>query len=473
MSESGNNDSTKIGKHAIVIGASVAGMLAARVLSDLFDKVTLLDRDALPAGAKMRKGIPQSQHAHAILAKGMQTMGELFPGLMEELEHGGGVVMDFASELRWFHYGDYKGAYKGTVHSMGESRPLLDATIRSRLSAIPNVVIMQNTAINGLTTTEDHSRITGILVQADKPGGQDTHMEADLVVDAGGRGSRSPQWLEGLGYDKPTESEVRINVGYTSRFYLRRSGDISDGFKAVYVSPAAPHEKRGGIAIPTEGDRWLVTLFGYFNDHAPTDDKGFTDYARSLAAPDVFNLISHAEPVTEASTHKVPSSLRRHYEKMDRFPEGYIVMGDAVCSFNPIFGQGMTVASREAIALKNALRYRGLTAGMSRAFYREATATIDLAWMLATGEDFRYTETVGNKPFYTDLLNKYTLAVHHATAHDTKVYGAFIDVMNMLKPPTSLFAPVIIWRVWRANNTARQNKRPLPMQPSTAVGSAR
>ena len=248
-----------------------------------------------------------------------------------------------------------------------------------------------------------------------------------------------------------------MGMGYTTRIYRRKPGDLV-GAELVMVSPTPPHDKRSGLIFPIEGDRWIVTLGGWAGDHAPADEQGFLDFARSLAAPDIYNIISRAEPLSDIITHKFPASLRRHYEQMKRFPDGYLVMGDAICSFNPIYGQGMTSAALQVAALGKLLGQRqGNLAGLAQAFFQQAAKVVDIPWQLAVGEDFRYPTTEGKKAPGTDLINAYVTQVHKATHYDTIVYAQFLKVMNLMEPPTSLFKPQILWRVFKASRAEKRS----------------
>jgi 2-polyprenyl-6-methoxyphenol hydroxylase-like FAD-dependent oxidoreductase len=273
---------------------------------------------------------------------------------------------------------------------------------------------------------------------------------ADLVVDAGGRGSRAPAWLEALGYGRPAEERVTIGVGYTTRLYRRRTDDLPGARYAVAL-PTPPHQTRMGVLFPVEGARWMVTLGGWLGDHAPGDEAGFLAFARSLPAPDIADVIAGAEPLGEPALHKFPTSLRRRYERLRRVPEGYLVLGDALCSFNPIYGQGMTVAALEALEFNACLRAgQGGLAGLPRRFYRRAARVIEGPWQLAAGGDFAYPEVAGRKAPGTDLLNRYAARVQRAATRDPKVCRALVAVTNLLAPPAALFGPRVLWQVARA-----------------------
>ena len=440
------------GTHAVVIGGSMAGLLTACVLSDHVERVTLVERDRLPDGAESRRGVPQGRHAHGLLARGERILSRLFPGLTPALHDAGATLVDMGADMRWHHFGGYKVQFPSGIVGPVCSRPLLEAEVRRRVLALPNVSALQGHETVGLVANEDRTRVTGVRVRGPAGGRGERRLAADLVVDATGRGSRAPAWLETLGYRAPAESEVKIGVGYTSRIYRRTPGDTI-GAKMVFISPTPPSEKRIGVLFPIEGERWLLTLGGWLGDHPPADEAGFLAFARSLPAPDIGRIVARAEPLGDFAVHKLPSNLRRHYEQLDRVPEGYLVTGDAVCSFNPVYGQGMTVAALEAEALDACLRERSRgphAPDLPRRFFRRAARVVDVPWTLAVGEDFRYPQVTGPKPPATDLMNWYIGHVHRATLRDPVVYRAFLEAMAMLRPPTILFHPRIIARALRA-----------------------
>lgn len=443
---------------AIVIGGSMAGLLAARVLSKHFTQVTLLERDEIRDQPEARKGQPQTRHLHGLLAKGLETMLTYFPTLVDDLQAGGAVVTDMGQGMRWYTFGGYRRQFNSGMNGALMSRPFLEWQIRRQLLALPNVQLIDACDVEGLTLRADSRQVTGVVIRRTDDQ-QVTTLSADLVVDASGRGAASPKWLAQLGYAKPAESFVKANVGYATRLYRRRPGDL-EGAELLMIAPDAPHGKRMGLIFPIEGDRWICTLGGWAGDHPPTDEAGFLAFAQSLPASDLAQMLNRLEPISEIITHKFPGSLRRHYERLARFPDGYLVLGDAICSFNPVYGQGMTSAAMQAAALDQLLTARTGLAGLWRDFFKAAAKVVEIPWQLAVGEDFRFAETEGKKPAGVDLLNGYVAKVHRATHHDTEVYTAFLNVMNLMAAPTSLFHPKILWRVlW--------GRRSVP--PSTVV----
>jgi 2-polyprenyl-6-methoxyphenol hydroxylase-like FAD-dependent oxidoreductase len=432
------------GNHALVIGSSMSGLLAARVLAAHFDRVTVYDRDTLPGMSENRLGVPQGRHGHGLLASGLNGLKRLFPALERELLDAGAIPGDVIGSVRWFQHGYYKARFQSGLDGLLLSRPLLETSVRRQVKHLPNVRIVDHHHVLGLLA--DNGRITGIRVQRD--GGETSAVMADLIVDATGRSSRSPEWLESLGFPKPDVEEVRIDLGYTTRIFRRRAGDLSGDVGAI-LAPMPPNEMRVGFMLAMEGSRWIVTIGGWLGHHAPTDPKGFVEFARSLARPDIYNVIKDAEPLTDPVKFVFPSNLRRRYDKLARFPDNFLVMGDALCSFNPLYGQGMSVATLEALALDECLNRLSSPDRVWRPFFKAATKVIDTPWTIAAGSDFAFTGVTGPRPAGTSAVNWYLTRVHKAASIDQHVCRSFFDVANLLRPATTLFAPSVVARVAR------------------------
>ena len=399
------------GQHAVVAGASMAGLLAARVLSEHFGRVTVLERDEVVDGAAARKGQPHARHLHALLAQGLRIFERYFPTLRDDLHAGGAILGDMGRDMRWHAYGGYRRQFDSGMTGVMASRPFLEACVRRRVQALPNVAIRGGADVDAPVASADRRRITGVQLNGGAGVAAEV-IEADLVVDATGRGSATPRWMEALGYARPEESAVVINMGYSTRVFRRRAGDL-EGAKLVMVSARLPEIKRSGYVFPVEADRWMATLGGWGGDYPPTDEKGFLEHARSLPAPDTYDLVRRLEPMSDIVQHRLPSNLRRHYEKLERWPERYLVLGDAVSSFNPVYAQGMTSAAMQAAVLDDVLQQRpeaGLD-GVWRTYFRRVGKVVDMPWLLAVGEDFRTPTTTGPKPTGTDLINPYVARV--------------------------------------------------------------
>lgn len=442
-------------QHAIVLGASMGGLLTARVLSRHFDHVTVIERDTVDPAPLARKGQPQARHLHGLLASGLEQMTAYFPDLPDALKAAGAIVEDLAAGMNWYTYGGKRQRLHMGMQASLMSRPLLESLVRERTLAITNVALIDSCAVLDLVATEDRRCVTGVRLERRTGRAGATTLEADLVVDCTGRGSRAPQWLTALGYEAPKESIVRVDVGYATRIYRRLPGDSLGDMWTLYT-PEAPRETRFGGMFPIEGDRWILSVGGWQGDHAPTDEKSFNEYVRQLPVPDFHRVVSQAEPLSDIVAFKYPASLRHHYESLQRFPAGLLVLGDALCSFNPTYGQGMTSAAKQAAALDELLATDIDATRLARAFFKKASRVIDIPWQMAVGEDFRYPTTTGPKPAGIDLLNRYIAMVHRATLVDVEVCRAFLKVMNLIEPPTSLMAPRILLRVLRANRLLKQ-----------------
>jgi 2-polyprenyl-6-methoxyphenol hydroxylase-like FAD-dependent oxidoreductase len=427
---------------AVVIGASMAGLLAARVLADRFDQVTVVDRDDLPDGAVSRKGVPQGRHAHGLLASGELVLRNLFPGLMEELVTAGAERVT-VRQARWWQYGGYRvgcPAPEGTFLS----RPFLEAGVRQRVLSLPNVTLLR-TAAYGLDLAD--GQVTGV-VTGDADG--TVTLPARFTVDASGRGSRVAHWLAEAGYPEPPVARVQMDMTYATRLYRRTAGRLPDGTWIVTISD--PEQSgRLGVAFPIEGDRWIVTLAGFHGDSAPADDAGYLAFAESLPTGEVAGIIRDEEPAGDIVAHRLPSNQWRHLEKVKRHPCRFLAMGDAICSFNPVYGQGMSSAALQAVALGTCLdRYGPASDGLPRDFYRAAAKIIANPWAIAAGGDFCYPQTTGPKPPLVDTLNRYVKKAVIAAQHDPAVATAIYQVQNLLAPPPSLMKPPVMVRVLRS-----------------------
>ncbi len=298
-----------------------------------------------------------------------------------------------------------------------------------------------------LSASTDARQITGVQIRSVEGARHTEEIAADLVVDASGRGSQAPHWLKALGYPQVEESVVQVNVGYTTRTY-RRPKELPTGWKILVIYCTPPQEQRTGLVQPIEDGRWSVSLSGWLKDYPPTEEAGFLEYARSLPNPALYELIKDAEPLTTAVSYRFAANRRRYYERMSRLPEGFVVLGDALCSFNPVYAQGMTVAALEVELLQTCLqqrllRQRGLS-GLPRQFQKAVARPVSAAWMFTTSEDFRYPATQGKRPVGIGLFQWYTRRLLEAAAKNPRLALRFYHVMHMLKPPTTLFAPQVL-----------------------------
>jgi len=439
----------RIGEHAIVIGASMGGLLAARALADFYGTVTMLERDSFPAEDIPRKGVPQGGHAHGLLARGRDVIEDFFPGWTDEVVASGGICGDIVGNVGWVGHGVTLKSTPSTMIGLLASRPVLEGHVRRRLLALPNVRAIETCAVQGLVAAADNSAIRGVRAKVGH--GEEQTVLADLVVDASGRGSSSPAWLESLGYVRPVEERIEIGIGYTTRLYRRSPGDLGGKF-ALVIAGSGPNWRNGALLFQTE-DRWIVSIGGYLGDHAPDDEQMFAAYARSLPTPDIYDIVSSAEPLSDFMRYRYPANLRQRYEKLIRFPKNYLVFADAMCSFNPVYGQGMTVAAQEATLLGECLEAGD--ADLAPRFFNAAKAAIDVPWDIAVGNDLRHPQVQGARPAKVKFINWYIGKLHLAARHDGPLATAFLEVANLKAPPERLLHPSVVARVIRGNLVRR------------------
>ena len=424
-------------QHALIIGASMGGLVAARALSETFASVTIVERDSLPAQPAHRRGVPQSQHTHGLLAGGREALEVLYPGLTSELVGSGALQMDLTHDVRWCIEGAYHHRFKSGLVGMAVSRPCLEYHVRTRTLALPNVRILQEAEVDGLTSSANNARVTGVRLKSA------SEIPADLVVDASGRGSRAGAWLERMGYSRPSEERVEVGVSYTTRYYRRRGEELGGVLGSVVAS--TPGNSRAGVGLAQEADRWVVTLAGICGDAAPAEADGFLQFARSLPVPEIAELVAKAEPITDFYTTKFPASVRRRFERMRQAPDGFIAFGDAICSFNPVYGQGMSVAAVEAGVLRTCLV--GGIAGLRKRFYASVSPVVDAPWKVAVGNDLRLPGIAGKQDAMTQFLNWYVARLNRRAHNDAGLALAFQRVANLLTAPPSLLAPSVATRV--------------------------
>lgn len=447
-----------LGEHAVVLGASMGGLLAARVLADSFRTVTVVDRDELPDDPADRRGVPQGRHVHALLPRGAQTMEELFPGILNELVAGGAPVWDDADASKLYlsfsgHLFLRSGKLAIDPHAMAmymPSRPLLECRVRRRLQAIGNVTVQGGQDVAELTSTADRKRVTGVRV-IDRDGGAQQELTADLVVDAMGRAAHTPAFLESLGYGRPAEDHIVMHTTYVSQRLRIPPGTLKEMLTIVGPAPGRPV---GAFLFGYENDAWIFTVFGMIGHQPPRDLDGMLSFAQSYAPAHLLDAVRSGEPIGPVVQHRLPFSQWRRYDKMRRFPDGLLVSGDAICSFNPIYGQGMSVAAADAMALRDCLR-RGLD-DMARRYFRTTTKSIGVAWQIAAGSDLDFPEVDGRRTPSTRLTSWLVGWILTACEVDAVVGGRFFRVNSLVDPPTRLLRPAFLFRVAIVNLLRRQ-----------------
>lgn len=424
---------TSIGDHAVVLGASMAGLLTAGVLAKSYGRVTVFDRDAMSEIGVHRRGVPQDRHLHFLHPRGRQALDELSPGLTTRLIGQGAATGDVLGNIRWQLSGHQFCQANIRLPGLWASRPFLEGHVRAQVSDLPNVRLVERTDVVAVTATTDRCRVTGVRVHGTAGGGERA-VPADLVIDTTGRGSRAPLWLSELGYERAAVDRVDIGLGYATRIYRLRPGAL--GTDVAILTAGTPQNPRGGALAAIEGGRHILTIFGILGDHPPTDPAGFDAFVASLLFPDITEAIRDAEPLTDPVPFRFPASVRHRYERLRRFPIGLLILGDAVCSFNPIYGQGMTAAAVQAGTLQRLLA-RGKVP-QARHYFRAIAQTINTPWDIAVGADLAFPKVPGARTAKIRMVNSYLPKLHAAATTDATLGRAFVRVLGMVDRPEGL-----------------------------------
>ncbi|MGH9734835.1 MAG: FAD-dependent oxidoreductase [Candidatus Acidiferrales bacterium] len=441
---------------AVIIGASIGGLLAARALSDVAENVLILDRDVPPDAAAPRKGVPQGRHVHGLLAGGVDALRFFFPTILDDLAAEGARLVDTGQDLLWFN-GAWRLRYRCGVIGSLQTRPFLEMHLRRHVAKLTNVHQSCGAAVTGIEMDALRARVTGVHVR--ESAGERT-LPADLVVDCSGRGSQTPAWLEAAGFEKPPTETVTVNVGYSTQYFRVPEKERPD-WHAMLILGRPPSGTRLGACFFVENGDLQVTLGGEFRDYPPDDAAGFLEFAQSLENPGIFHAIKNATPVSPIATYRFPAHLWNHYERLKRLPANLLVLGDALCSFNPIYGQGMTVAAQEARALHSCFAEAGATSAASRElqkrYFQRASAIVNAAWAMATGADIAYPQAEGRRSRMQGIILRYITHVLALTTSDKTIVRVWNQVSHMQRPLSALFAPGIAMRVMRRAMTGGSN----------------
>jgi 2-polyprenyl-6-methoxyphenol hydroxylase-like FAD-dependent oxidoreductase len=425
-------------EHAVVVGASMAGLLAARVLADRFARVTVIERDALPATASVRRGVPQAHHTHVLLASGRAALARIIPELDAALAAAGAPLVDPGVRGRWRGKAGWMVPPGPSDLAMRcASRPLLEHVTRTCVRAHPRVGFRDDLAATGLVAGAG-GRIRGVALA----GGD--HLAADLVIDACGRASRLPQWLAALGHAAPAEDVVESHAGYASAMVERL--DLPAPIALLFLPPFGPDQPRGGAVFPIEGGRHLVTLYGIRDDVPPTDEAAWRDFAGSLSSPAIGRALGPASVIGAVRATRTTANRWRRWDLRPP-PPGVIALGDSFAAFNPVYGQGITVAALEALALGDLLDRTGDAARATREAPRRFARLVRTAWLLATSEDLRFPSTEGARPPWLRALYRASDGLQSLCTRDGAATLAFARVTQMITPPLALAAPRMATRI--------------------------
>jgi 2-polyprenyl-6-methoxyphenol hydroxylase-like FAD-dependent oxidoreductase len=428
----------RVGERAVVVGASVSGLLTARVLADGFDRVTVVERDDLPDEPVARDGAPQTRHPHLLQGSGRRILDRLFPGFGDEFVAAGGLVIDASSDFNLYDEDGYVAHPRSRMPLYAGSRPLMEYVLRERVSAIDGVRVLDGCRVTDYRLDDAGETVTGVATTA---ASQPT-LPADLTVDATGRASRTPRWLETQGYPSPEVAEVTVDLAYSTVTVDRDPDD-----RRAFWAPTSPPYTRGGGTLPIEGDRRQLLVTGVHGDDPPTEIDAVRSFASTLQITELDEILQRHEILSEdVAYYPFPSNRRRYYERLDRFPDGFLVVGDAIASYNPVYGQGMSVAAFHALAIHRALADGGLC-DLAGRFFDEVEPVIDTAWLMAVGADFQFPQTTGPKPRGAGLAGWYLSRLTRKAHTDRELAERLFRVIMMEEPPTSLFRPGVLGRV--------------------------
>lgn len=450
----------KLGDHAVVLGASMGGLVAARVLADFYERVTVVERDVLPPDAANRRGVPQGRHVHALLGRGSAVLDELFPGFTDELVAAGAPAFDYQDMSKaQFSFAGHEMVRTGALNVPSifiPSRALLESLVRQRLRALENVTLLEGYDVVELVSTAEGGRVTGVRIRAHNDEGEQV-LDTDLVADATGRAARTPAFLERMGYGRPPEDSLEVRLVYSSQLLRLPPGTLEEKLILLGAEPGRPS---GAALLGYENDTWMFTVFGMAGVEPPCELADMLAFAEGFAPEHMLAAIRTGEPLAEVCRFRYPESRWRRYDKMRRFPDGLVVLGDAICSFNPVYGQGMTVAALEALALRECL-HQG-SSDLARRYFRAAAKPIGVAWQFAVGGDLSLPEVDGSRPLALRLTNKYVSRLQTIAETEHAVAEQFFRVIGLLDPPATLLHPRMLLRAARPRRGPQAEAVPTP-----------
>lgn len=444
------NHKNILGDHAVVIGGSIAGLLSAHILSQYFSKVTIVEKNKLPEDPNPRNGVPQSTQPHILLTKGYRILLEFFPELITQLLKRGALTIDWGQDFYCFAEFGWLAHTNGPsdLISLTCSRPLLEWGIRQEIQKNTQIKFLEEYQVTGLIYDEKLYKINGVKIRSNVSKDQ-KKLIAQLVVDCSGRNSKTPDWLKHIGLNRPPETIVNANLGYATRRYLQPKNFLAP-WKVMSIYHVPPEHPRLGYLARIEKGEWIATLGGYEGDFPSTDESAFLKFASNLRSPSLYEAIKKAEPISPIYAYRVTANRLRHYEKCN-LPSGFIVLGDAVCSLCPVYGQGMTLSALSSLVLQNWLRQsqKFIFAGKlsSSSFQKSLARSNQFHWSLATSQDSRFLKTKGRlKPTsFEKSIERYMRRLQVLVSRNPKIYRSIIEITHSIKSPLHFFSPELIW----------------------------
>jgi 2-polyprenyl-6-methoxyphenol hydroxylase-like FAD-dependent oxidoreductase len=430
------------GKHAVIIGAGMAGLVAAAAVADAFEEVTIIEKDSLPESPQFRRGVAQGAHVHTLLGYGVEAMDSLIPGLMADVYSAGAVKIRRNFDI-WFHDAIGPTPIRDVgILTPSVTRPLLEHVTRQKVLALPNVSLRDSTKMLNFEIDE-LDRVSGVRVMTNDIS---ELISADLFVECSGRASNLAGWLPAQGFGEVPSQRIKILMGYTSGFF-RMPEDVAENGKACLMV-AVPPGYRAAYLTPVDGDMWLATMYGRGRDTAPRDHEGFVAWTEGLPHPVIHDMLVRAEPVSDFKTYKIPFGIWYRYDQMPNFPQRLIPMGEALTSFNPMYGQGMSLAAGQALSLREAIT-GGLDAHLSARYFEGCHTLNGVGWSVMETRDFAYDCTSGDRP--ADLEARWQAAgdIRQLAETDSEVHKLSVRVTHLLESPSELARPEIIEKINR------------------------
>lgn len=432
------------GTKAIIIGGGIAGKLFAAAISPYFHRIHILEKDVEPLEKRVRPGVSQAHHTHALLQAGEKAMEALFPGFRKDMEASGSIKIDTINDLAWFHHGRWKSRFKSEFTTLLQTRTLLETYLEKRVRQLDNVNYIYGAKVISYILDPKSHRLSGVEVKDEK---ESKILPAELVIDASGASSFTKTWIEKQGISVP-EDKVDIGLCYATRIFELPEENRDYKIKLLYPDP--PTQEIGGTLSKVEDNKYIVTLIGYLNSIKAEDIKsadGFLEYASKLPLDDIYKELIKGKSLTDTKIFNIPYMVWRRFDKVV-LPEGLLVAGDSFCRVDPVFGQGMSVAALEAMAIKDYFS-RQPKSGSLKKLQKKMAKIIAPVWSMVVCEDFRYDKVQGKKPFGLKFQQWYVKKIFLVSTKKRSIYKDFIKVMNLENPPAILFKPSTVKEVLR------------------------
>jgi 2-polyprenyl-6-methoxyphenol hydroxylase-like FAD-dependent oxidoreductase len=427
-----------LGRHAIVVGAGIGGLTAAKALSSYFGRVSVLERDALPTTPIVRAGTPQARQIHVLLRGGLDALKKFFPEFEAELERAGAIRVRVGSQA-WLELPGFDPFPRRDLgfDFLSMTRPLMEFVARRLVERQSNISLKPRCRVTEFLESSDRSAVTG--VRCDDADGQNRELTADFVVDASSRGALTLELLDKIGLPRPQQTEIGIDLRYATAMFEGLPSAPRD-CRAVLHRPAA-QSGRGGLLVPVENGCWQVNLTHMHGGPVPESVGDFIAFAKTLRTPTIHDAIERAVPIGPIYRFGFPSSLRRHFEMLDSFPHRLLPLGDVICRFNPAFGQGMSVAAQEVVILQQVIEAQASCTepfkGLAPSFFAAIQDILAAPWAVAES-DFIYQETRGQRPNDFHQRLKFGFALQQLAAEDAMVHQIVSEVNHLLKPFSAL-----------------------------------